>query len=264
MEKATNITTELKDLQSSLADQPRPAGNGFVAPIDYFESLPTRMLAIVKALDLAQSTAELETLSPLLNGISRQMPYHLPAGYFETVEAGAMHAVNKSTVDANEELEVLSPLLGSLKNKNPYQVPPGYFDNVNIPVQTPAQKESAKVVSMGARKWLKYAVAAVTIGIIAMTTVLLTNNSNVDANKNPTAWIQKNLKKVSTEEINSFVQLTDETLPSMDVVAKADKPEEIKKLLQDVSDKELQEFLSEIPTDDAADNNVNDDDILMN
>ncbi len=64
------------------------------------------------------------------------------------------------------------------------------------------------------------------------------------------------MKKVSTEDISKFVDLADETTPD---VAKADTPDDIKSLLKNVSDKEIQDFLKDVPVDETED-----DDILFN
>ena len=53
-------------------------------PEGYFDSLPAIMLAKVKELEQGN---ELEAVAPALVGISRQMPYSVPAGYFENLQA---------------------------------------------------------------------------------------------------------------------------------------------------------------------------------
>ncbi|MES2645604.1 MAG: hypothetical protein V4717_01920 [Bacteroidota bacterium] len=51
-------------------------------PEGYFENLPGIMLGKIKQLE---ATHELENVAPALIGISRQMPYTLPANYFENL-----------------------------------------------------------------------------------------------------------------------------------------------------------------------------------
>lgn len=55
------------------------AGLGTV-PAGYFESFADKMLAKVRR---AEAVAELDEVAPTLAGIDRQMPYYVPAGYFE-------------------------------------------------------------------------------------------------------------------------------------------------------------------------------------
>jgi hypothetical protein len=52
-------------------------------PEGYFDSLPGIMLGKIKQLEAEH---ELKTIAPTLVGINRQMPYSLPANYFETLE----------------------------------------------------------------------------------------------------------------------------------------------------------------------------------
>ena len=52
-------------------------------PEGYFDALPSLLLAKVKGQEVQQ---ELESVAPLLNTISKQMPYEVPSGYFENLE----------------------------------------------------------------------------------------------------------------------------------------------------------------------------------
>ncbi|MEO7728381.1 MAG: hypothetical protein ABIS45_14095, partial [Burkholderiales bacterium] len=51
-------------------------------PEGYFNSLPSVMLAKVKSMEQGD---ELKVIAPVLENISRQMPYSIPAGYFENL-----------------------------------------------------------------------------------------------------------------------------------------------------------------------------------
>ena len=86
-------------------------------------------------------------------------------------------------------------------------------------------------------------------------------SDQVDPNKNPEKWISKNVnKKVSEEKIDEFVKLAeDEALNTIDENDET-KLAEIKELMKDVPEKEIQDFL-----DDAIASNSNDGaDELMN
>ena len=114
----------------------------------------------------------------MLASISRDTPYSIEDGYFEGLDQRMMDLI-KSHSDyqsPREELEHLSPLLGNLKKEMPFTVPEGYFEN-NVSI--PEKAAPAKVVTLSSRKLFRYAVAAVVIGIVAVTGVLLINrNSN--------------------------------------------------------------------------------------
>jgi len=106
MEEKDNILTEIKSVAPLLANIGRlmpyeipeayfelfplqmlakvsePAKKPAV-PEGYFDELPGIMLGKVKSLSAQH---ELETIAPALVGINRQMPYSIPAGYFESFE----------------------------------------------------------------------------------------------------------------------------------------------------------------------------------
>ena len=65
------------------------------------------------------------------------------------------------------------------------------------------------------------------------------------------------MKKVSTDDINEFVELAN--AESTDVV-KTDTKDEISNLLKDVSDKEIQDFLNDTQTAEPE----TEDDLILN
>ena len=106
------------------------------------------------------------------------------------------------------------------------------------------------------------AVAAAVIGIVAITGLLLLKNGAINIDKNPQAWVKKNvINKVSDEKIHEFVTLVapNETQKTAEENEAATQ-QEIKELMKDVSQKEIDEFLN-----DAIALESNDDiDALMN
>jgi hypothetical protein len=256
MAHRNNILQELNELESSLATL--PVQNTYSVPEGYFEGLAQQVLNRVKALEAGNAGEELAHLSQVLKDMPKKMPYNVPADYFDSLSERMLDLVKGNGQTAAEELQQLSPLLGSLKKEMPFSVPQGYFETINIPQTT--EKPAAKVVSLSSRKWFKYAAAAMIIGVISTVFVII-KKSSVDPNKNPGGWVAKQMKNVSTDDINTFIELTDETLPQKEVIASADKKEEVKQLLQDVSDKEIQEFLDELPIDETI---SADDEALMN
>jgi hypothetical protein len=259
MTKKDNILQELKELQSSLAKtEPQ---NIYHVPTGYFEDLADKMLNRIKALEAKTATEELSYLSPLLNSISKKIPYSVPAGFFDSLEK-TIKEVSKNDSDVltpAEELETLSPLLSGLTKKMPYSVPQGYFENLDTTLEPAAFAPKAKVVSLAKQTWFRYAAAAVVMGFIVMTGFLIFKPKPIDPNVKSFAWVEKNMKKVSTDEIDKFVEMADEEAP---VVANVDTKttNEIKDLIKDVSDKELEDFLEETPAEEPADN----DDAIMN
>ena len=245
---------ELKELDSMLGGL--PSQNIYSVPEGYFEDLAIQVLKRVKALEAGNAGEELTQLSPLLSGISKVGPFELVGGYFDGFEEKIMATIRQSEdyQTAGEELSVLSPLLSGIGKQNPYTVPQGYFENFgnNIYLKSPTQQK-ARTVSMVNRKWFRYAAAAIVVGFIALTGIQFLNN-NSGGISHPTEVID--LKNVSTDDINNFILVTDEGATEQTSVAKSD----IKDLMKDVSDKDLQDFLNKT----SAETEETDADILLN
>ena len=231
----------------------------YSTPAGYFNDLPEQILKRIKAAESDDAADELATLSPLLNKISKQVPYAVPEGYFDTLEKklGQIIIADKDQT-ATEELESISPLLSGLKKKTTYTVPAGYFENLQLAIAKENPIRETKVISITSRKWFRYAAAALVIGFVATIGVLLLNKSNgIDPTDKSFAWVQKNMKKVSTDDINEFVELASAGATD---VAKTETKDEINNLLKDVSDKEIQDFLN----DTQAVESETDDDLILN
>ncbi len=179
------------------------------------------------------------------------MPNAVPAGYFEGLAEKLMQLIRESSdyQTAKEELETISPLLSGLKKTMPYSVPDGYFESLVEKRNKPA----AKVVSITPRRWFRYAAAAVVTGVIILAGFIYLNSRNsVDPVEQPYAWVKKSLKKVDNADIDAFVKLANDEL-SNQVATIPVKPDEIKELLKDVSDKEIQDFLDETAVTESSD-----------
>ena len=258
MKNRNTILNELVDLQSSLAG--KEPQNIYSVPEGYFEGLADRVIMRVKTLEASDPQKELELLSPLLSHLPKTVPYTVPVGYFGNLGENILQRIREHAdyQNSDEEIGSISPLLSDLKNKNPYSVPEGYFKNFS-PV---TEKKETKVISITKRRWYRLAAAAVFVGIIILGGILFLGPNKVDPNKNPEKWIAKNVQnKVSSEKIDEFVTLTES-----DAVQKSDEsvtPEnisEVKELINDVPEKELEDFLN-----DAVAFQSNDDvDALLN
>lgn len=257
MTQRQNILQELQELKSILADT--SFQNPYQAPAGYFDGLADEILNRVKALEASSASDELATLSPLLSSISKKMPHSVPAGYFDELGKKLEQTISTGTEEtAQEELESLSPLLNGLKKKSTYTVPEGYFENLQPAIDKENVVEKVKVVSIARQKWFRYAAAALVIGFVATIGFFALNkNEKLDPENKSFAWVKKNLKKVSTDEINKFVELANEETTD---VAKNDGKDEINNLLNDVSDKEIQEFLNDTQLAESG----TEDDLILN
>ena len=90
------------------------------------------------------------------------------------------------------------------------------------------------------------AIAAVVIGIVVIGGLLFIKSGQVNPVDNPHAWIEKNVKKVDQAKIDEFVSLAnDDSSEKVDNESDAAKKAEIKELMKDVSEKEIEEFLND-------------------
>jgi len=242
MTNRKTILKELADLESLLAHH--DLQDIYAVPTGYFEGLADQILNRIKAFEANDAKEELSYLSPLLSNVAKEMPYSVPAGFFESLNEDILEIIkgHGDHQTSEEEIESLSPILSSLKNKNLYSIPAGYFENL----ETRVEKKETKVISITKRKWYRLAVAAVVIGAIAISGLAIFRSKQVDPNKNPQAWIEKNLdKKVSKDKIDEFVKLAEDE--SINVASEKDdvKHAEIKELMKDVPEKEIEAFLND-------------------
>jgi hypothetical protein len=71
-----------------------------------------------------------EEVSPVLPA-KKDNPYEVPQGYFESFASNILKRIKADEAEtAKEELEVLSPLLSALSKKNPFSTPEGYFEDL--------------------------------------------------------------------------------------------------------------------------------------
>lgn len=251
MTQKENILQELNELKSILATV--TPQNVYTIPVGYFDGLAAQVLNRIKALEAKNAVEELRYLSPSLSNISRKMPNSVPPGYFEGLAERVMELVRESNdyQTSKEELETLSPFLSGLKKTMPYSVPQGYFESLG----EKRNLSTAKVISITKHRWFRYAAAAVVTGVIVLAGFMYFNSRNsVDPVEQPYAWVKKSIKKVDKSDIDAFVKLADEELTNLAAVATSPvKPEEIKELMKDVSDKEIQDFLDETIVTESSD-----------
>lgn len=246
MTQRDNILQELQALESPLATA--SFADVYQVPAGYFTQLPGQVLRRIRAMEAADAQEELAILSPFLSQAERTLPYQVPAGYFASVE----ERLSPVMQSAQEELEQLSPLLGSLSKQSPYRVPAGYFDNITQPE---IKKEApAKVIPIMSRTWFRYAAAAVVITFVSISGFLFFNQQPAAVPGDSYTWVKKNMNTVSTEELNEFITVADyEEAP---VLAASGNTDEVKKLIENISDKEIQDFLNETEVLETPDEDV--------
>ena len=236
----------------------------FAVPAGYFDGLADQVLNRVKTLETENASREINNLSSLLASISKEMPFTVPAGYFDGIADTMIEMVAAGNQTPEEELERLSPLLSGLKKEMPYSVPAGYFEGLNKTVDVETVKPKANVISITRQRWFRYAAAAVVTGVIVLSGFLFLNKpGSIDPKSESAEWVKKNLKKVSTDDIEKFADMADEGTLAVVTDVKKDIKEanEVKELIKDIPQEEIQKFLEETQTSVVEENS---DDIFMN
>jgi hypothetical protein len=246
-----------------------PGGSTFRVPEGYFDGFASSVLSRIKAGASTPMSSmgegveeELARLSVVVSGISRKTPYALPDGYFEEQ----------------------SPILTVANDRSTYQAPAGYFAGLPerilekviepalagkvIRMDSPAansreerRNESGKVLK---GSWWKYSAAA----SIAACLLLIFSWPSVDTRTNNGSVVIETthgLEKLSDQEILAYLDDQHDALNVSAVnstaaldpgAASLDINEgDVKSLLGEVSDNDLQQYMEEHgKADDLATN----------
>ncbi len=234
MNTRPTIQEELKDLNSQL-----PLEKGaelYSVPHGYFENFAASVLQKLKNENTFSPGEELENLSPLLAGMPKNMPFSLPKGYFNEATEGLVDWVKE------EEPKVFG---GS--KELPYQVPSGYFETLPAAILKTVNPQEAKVIPItSSRKWMRYAVAVMVAGVIALSSVLyFGKDKSADTDSDWYSWVEKNLKTIPDKELEEFINTNYTLTPSIAKTETAQKAE-VRKLLKDIPNTELDKFLEEV------------------
>lgn len=241
MENKQNIVNELKEISPIVAQV--GFSNPYEVPQGYFENFAATVLQRIKATTAASPKEELEMLSPLLGSIGKKNPFSMPEGYFAELTENAM-AGAKAIDFVNGELENLSPVMSSLKNKPVYEVPAGYFEQLPEKLLQRVKSQPARTVSMNfTRRVMRYAAAAVVAGLIVLGGWLYFGNNGTGTTNDPA------LAQISDEMLENYLDNQSVTPAETTVLASngdADiDSDDLKDLLADVSDAELQKYIDQ-------------------
>ncbi|OQP50929.1 hypothetical protein A4H97_03640 [Niastella yeongjuensis] len=226
--------------------------NPYQVPADYFNNLPAIILDRVQSPATENAKEELDIVSPLLGQIGKKMPFSMPAGYFEELEENAI--AGAQAIDfVNDALENGSPLTNGLKRMQVYHVPAGYFDQLPGQVLKAIRaQQPAKVVSMSfTRRVLRYAAAAVVAGLIVTAGVLYLNKGpKVVEGGNEVVLASTDLDSISDDNLENYLEnLTPAPAETALAANTGDlTASDMKDLLADVSDEDLQQYLEKYST----------------
>lgn len=231
------IQDELRELNSTLPSHVKEPV--FSVPEGYFENFAASVLARIKEETAVSAADELTSLSPLLAGLSKKMPYDIPQNYFSTLS---------DDVPALIQGDELPAILAAHPKTNPYEVPTGYFDNLPAQVVAKVAPKQAKVIAFNRTRWMRVAAAALVAGAIAISGLVYYNSRpSVDSAQASYNWIANHVKNISNQALEEFIETAD--AEPVEQMATNGTPA-VRQLLNDVSVKEIDAFLAQIPTDD--------------
>lgn len=219
MQNENEILNELKDISPVLAAQPKL--NVFTLPAFYFENLPELLLNAVRE----------ERIPEFLQGIPKQNTGKVPEGYFEGLAGQILDRVRSEQAEtAADEIRVLSPVLESLRGKRVFEVPAGYFEQFKAAMPAGVQTGKAMVVVMKGRmnSFLRYAVAAVFTGLMALGVTKLTQSGKTRLDATVLNGLQINrehsfdqeFEKVADDDIIKYLQANGENIDAQTVAYK--------------------------------------------
>jgi hypothetical protein len=242
MENRSTILNELRELSPVLAQT--YLQHPYQAPEGYFEHLPETILNRVQSNDPGE---ELEMLSPLLKQIGKKTPFSMPEGYFSDLSDNAV--AGAQALDFVQD-KLSSPLLDSLKNKHTYEAPAGYFEQ--LPQQMLQQVQPAKVVSMRfTKRIMQYAAAAVVAGVMIMAGWMFFGNNTTATNGDLPPVVAANIDKIPDDMLENYIE-NQSILPAAEnaIIASNDDfdANDMKDLLADVSDEDLQRYIERYNT----------------
>ncbi len=209
MKSGKEISEELLSISPVLAGLEKL--NPFTVPAGYFENLSDVLLIISRN----------EESFP---GIpSNKNVFGVPGGYFENLAENILGKIRNEAIETpSVELRNLSPLLYSVQNENVFEVPKGYFDHLPGNVLEKIAPQQARIVSLKVRSLVKYAVAAMLTGMVALGVYKYMDRSNngtttitpiatlepfVEKGKNMTEdQFNKALDNLSSEDIGKYLE----------------------------------------------------------
>lgn len=221
----------------------------FEVPPSYFDNLSNQIINRIRALDAISPKEELEALSPLLVHLDKAPVFAKPSEYFEELPSDILAGVN--AIDfVNHELETLPGILNIVKNDNVYKVPDRYFERLPLQLlRRVKETKKAPVLLPGfRRRVINYAVAAMLTGVLAIGAweFFQDKNENIAGNDLNEFEQIRDKEKISDDEIVNYLEYNSTSESDISGDAAPDYKEvEVKELLADVPDEELQQYLEQ-------------------
>lgn len=166
---------------------------------------------------------ELETISPFWQTLDANMPYQVPAQYFEELHGIVRAAIEKEAVYT--ELESVAPLLNTIPKTNVFQ--------------KPAAKQKTPIYH-----FTKWAVAAVFIGVVAVGAYIFNNKpQKIDYTAYMNVDQTQLLQTISDSTLLSYMDVHENLISTPDISIPEYDLETSTSLIEQSSDEELLEYI---------------------
>ena len=234
MQNKENIPGELRDISAVIA----AIGSNtiYTVPAGYFEQLPGYIL---QQINEQEDLAAKEVL---------QQSFTVSPSYFENLADTILSKIKDSNApgqlpnEITQELEFVAPLLAGISKETLYKVPKHYFEQFrfNIPEEKQPPVVEKRVIKLPgySRKWLNYAAAAVTVGIIATGIFMYIGSSTKNVS------IEKTINNLTDNEIADYLLHTQH--PATDIAPLiTDEDIDVQSFLDNTSDEEINQYLNQ-------------------
>src|SRR5687768_12569424 len=215
----------------------------YSVPEGYFDNLANNILNRIHG-DSLSPDEEITLLSPLLSKLEKSGPFSVPEGYFQETPSNVVAGV-KALDFVHSELEIVSPGLLALKDRQVFTVPDGYFPA--LPAQILQKvKPAGKVIAGNFRRQVtRFAAAAAIIGLMAIGLLMFNRKSETNLASNTLATeLDSSLKNISDAAIINYIENNDVAIPEPANGSVANmQQEDLKEMLADVSDRDLETYL---------------------
>jgi hypothetical protein len=227
-------------------------------PAGYFDSLAGSILDKIKAQEIEEAAAGIDTISEKLSGIGNKNVFEAPEGYFESLADSILVKIKANEVeDSVTEIRALSPMLYTVQNERVFEVPAGYFENLSADVLEKINPQ-AKVVTMQRRSnnFFKYAVAAAFTGVMALSVFKFTaTDKKVALPDYVTAGLKvqdvdQELAKISDDDIVKYLEASGTDVKTAMVANSIDENELPSQEDYLLDEKALDKYLNSINVND--------------
>ncbi len=232
MEYNSDILQELKEISPLLSQIENK--NPYIIASSYFNELSEVVLKKIKADD------------EVFPSFTRINPYAAPSNYFDNLSNNIIERIHleRGNNEVFAEMEEIAPFLNTISKASVSSIPPRYFNELVVSNKATVERSSKILYFRSSKKILSYAIAAIIIGLLSAGIFLVTGKERTTTTTNVKSLPEVN--RLSEEEIVDFLKTTSPTDNVVISTSKSNKKDvDIKRMVDEMSDKEIQQFLEE-------------------